>query len=127
MGDNYCDDQNNNAECNFDDGDCCDNDFNGWVQFCSVCACLETSTTTTSTTLSTSFTHTTTSSTASTVSPFICGDNLSGPSGLITSPNSPNDYPHNARCLWQITCKKEEKVEVTFNSFDVEFNQDNCQ
>merc|ERR1711881_252261 len=39
QGDNYCDDGNNNAGCEWDGGDCCGNDVN--TQYCSVCACLD--------------------------------------------------------------------------------------
>ena len=36
IGDDYCDDGNNNAACNFDGGDCCDNSTPGWDSYCSV-------------------------------------------------------------------------------------------
>ena len=36
IGDNYCDDQNNNAACQFDGGDCCNNSNSGWNNYCSV-------------------------------------------------------------------------------------------
>merc|ERR1712214_127915 len=39
QGDNFCDDENNNAECAFDGGDCCGDDVN--TQYCSACECLE--------------------------------------------------------------------------------------
>merc|ERR1712021_244340 len=40
--DNYCDDQNNNPECDFDGGDCCqDEAAEGWNQYCNDCLCLE--------------------------------------------------------------------------------------
>ena len=35
QGDGYCDDDNNNAGCNWDDGDCCGDDVN--TQWCNVC------------------------------------------------------------------------------------------
>ena len=34
--DQWCDDENNNPSCNFDGGACCDNNYSGWDQFCSV-------------------------------------------------------------------------------------------
>ena len=40
-GDNFCDDENNNPECGFDGGDCCDNAGEGWNNYCSLCECLE--------------------------------------------------------------------------------------
>ena len=39
VGDNFCDDENNNAECGFDGGDCCGDDVN--TQYCNACECLE--------------------------------------------------------------------------------------
>ena len=35
--DNYCDDINNNAACNYDGGDCCGPNVNTW--YCSDCSC----------------------------------------------------------------------------------------
>ena len=32
--DNFCDDENNNAECNWDGGACCNNPFNQWKNYC---------------------------------------------------------------------------------------------
>ena len=39
IGDAYCDDINNNMDCNYDGGDCCGCDVNS--QYCSVCECLD--------------------------------------------------------------------------------------
>ena len=38
-GDMYCDDINNNMDCNYDGGDCCGCNVN--TQYCSVCGCLD--------------------------------------------------------------------------------------
>merc|ERR1711997_796529 len=42
VGDNYCDDENNNALCGFDGGDCCQGDAakGGWDNYCNECTCL---------------------------------------------------------------------------------------
>ena len=40
VGDGYCDDVNNNAACNWDGGDCCNNDKSYWKKYCSECQCL---------------------------------------------------------------------------------------
>ena len=40
-GDTYCDDENNNAGCDWDGGDCCNNDNPDWDDFCDECACKE--------------------------------------------------------------------------------------
>ena len=45
IGDNYCDDQNNVAECQYDGGDCCGDNVD--TTYCSACECLEQTTTTT--------------------------------------------------------------------------------
>ena len=39
QGDNYCDDENNNANCDYDGGDCCRNNVN--TTFCTQCQCLD--------------------------------------------------------------------------------------
>ena len=39
VSDNYCDDGNNNQECNYDGGDCCGSNVN--TEYCTVCQCLE--------------------------------------------------------------------------------------
>ena len=36
QGDQICDDENNNAECNWDGGDCCNNVFPLWNIWCTV-------------------------------------------------------------------------------------------
>merc|ERR1711997_41052 len=37
--DQWCDDENNNAECNYDGGACCNNTFGGWDTYCTDCEC----------------------------------------------------------------------------------------
>jgi len=41
QADGYCDDENNNAACNFDGGDCCNNNNFGWNDYCFDCECLD--------------------------------------------------------------------------------------
>merc|ERR1712110_883102 len=44
IDDGYCDDGNNNKECQFDGGDCCQNPaeaVDGWDQYCTKCECLD--------------------------------------------------------------------------------------
>jgi len=38
--DNYCDDENNTPECNYDGGDCCTRKIHDWTEFCSDCQCI---------------------------------------------------------------------------------------
>ena len=37
IGDGYCDDFNNKAECKYDYADCCDNTSPGWDKYCDDC------------------------------------------------------------------------------------------
>ena len=39
VGNGYCDDENNDAGYNFDNGDCCGSNVN--TDYCSLCLCLE--------------------------------------------------------------------------------------
>ena len=39
IGDGHCDDDNNNAGCSYDGGDCCGDDVS--MSYCSVCQCLD--------------------------------------------------------------------------------------
>ena len=39
--DQYCDDENNNADCNWDGGACCGNNASGWDNWCADCECLD--------------------------------------------------------------------------------------
>ena len=41
IGDGSCDDENNNVGCQFDGGDCCENDYYSWDDYCDDCHCLE--------------------------------------------------------------------------------------
>ena len=50
IGDSYCDDNNNNLECNYDGGDCCGPNVN--TDYCTECLCLDDVTTLTPTTSS---------------------------------------------------------------------------
>ena len=43
VADGYCDDVTNNAECNYDGGDCCLDPVN--TQYCSECICIDDGTT----------------------------------------------------------------------------------
>merc|ERR1719491_801115 len=39
--DQWCDDENNNADCNWDGGACCFNEAQGWNDYCTDCECLD--------------------------------------------------------------------------------------
>ena len=42
VGDGQCDDDNNNADCGYDGGDCCPGDTppSGWNDYCTDCTCI---------------------------------------------------------------------------------------
>nr|XP_015204236.1 PREDICTED: CUB and sushi domain-containing protein 2 isoform X1 [Lepisosteus oculatus] len=55
----------------------------------------------------------------------MCGGQLRGPTGLITSPNFPVQYDNNANCTWVITASDLTKViKLTFEEFDLERGYD---
>ena len=57
-----------------------------------------------------------------------CGGHLQGGSGEITSPNFPNEYFHNSKCIWTITVPEGKSVRLTFVQFNVEgdLNRQRC-
>ena len=82
--DSFCDDENNNADCNWDGGDCCNNSMNGWDDYCIVCQCLDPS---------------------ENPPPPVCGGIVSESSGTIQSPGWPENYPAgDFFCNWSIVC-----------------------
>ncbi|KAK6490308.1 cubilin [Huso huso] len=54
-----------------------------------------------------------------------CGETLTGPTGTITSPGHPTNYPHGANCTWYISVVPGHIVRLTFTSFNMEFHH-NC-
>ncbi|XP_043915904.1 CUB and sushi domain-containing protein 1-like [Protopterus annectens] len=49
-----------------------------------------------------------------------CGGNLTGPAGVILSPQFPEPYPHGKECDWKITVSPDYVIALTFNSFNIE-------
>lgn len=47
--------------------------------------------------------------------PAPCGGNLTGPSGLILSPEYPEPYPHGRECDWTVTVTQDYIISLTFN------------
>ena len=108
VGNQVCNDETNNSECNFDGGDCCSNlemVANGFcndetntascfydggdccinvkTDYCSNCSCLM---------------------------------------GAIASPGYPVQYDNDIDLTWIIEVAREELIEIRFQSFDVEFD-----
>lgn len=49
----------------------------------------------------------------------ICGGEVKQDSGLIQSPNYPDDYQSNKACVWRITVEEGFNVGLSFQSFEV--------
>ncbi|XP_017162838.1 CUB and sushi domain-containing protein 2 [Poecilia reticulata] len=53
-----------------------------------------------------------------------CGGNLTGPSGLILSPDYPEPYPHGRECDWRVTVTPDYVISLSFNHFSLEPSYD---
>lgn len=53
-----------------------------------------------------------------------CGDTLTSPSGSITSPGHPNNYPHGVNCTWYIRVIPGNLIRLSFDSFNLEYHVD---
>ena len=50
---------------------------------------------------------------------------MTGSSGMITSPNYPNDYPHGRQCTWTITAPQGNQILLNVTDFAMEYHA-NC-
>nr|VZI15896.1 unnamed protein product [Spirometra erinaceieuropaei] len=53
-----------------------------------------------------------------------CGDYIKADNGNISSPDYPNNYPPNSKCIWRIEVPVGFSVLLTFESFDLEEETD---
>ncbi|XP_037683717.1 CUB and sushi domain-containing protein 2 isoform X4 [Choloepus didactylus] len=51
---------------------------------------------------------------------FSCFFNFTSPSGIVLSPNYPEDYGNHLHCVWLILARPESRVHLAFNDIDVE-------
>uniref|UniRef100_A0A452HNP9 Uncharacterized protein n=1 Tax=Gopherus agassizii TaxID=38772 RepID=A0A452HNP9_9SAUR len=49
-----------------------------------------------------------------------CFFNFTTPSGIVLSPNYPEEYGSSLHCVWLIIAKPESRIHLAFNDFDVE-------
>ncbi|CAG5136891.1 unnamed protein product, partial [Candidula unifasciata] len=56
---------------------------------------------------------------------YSCGGHLYDSTGVITSPNYPNPYPHRRECQWVITVPTGNSIQLTVTNFDLE-GHENC-
>ncbi|KAL3836256.1 hypothetical protein ACJMK2_021695 [Sinanodonta woodiana] len=55
----------------------------------------------------------------------LCGSELTASTGVITSPNFPNNYPHQRECVWTIVAPFGNQILLNITDFEVE-NHLNC-
>ncbi|KPP78873.1 hypothetical protein Z043_101591 [Scleropages formosus] len=53
-----------------------------------------------------------------------CGGTLRGQSGVITSPNYPQDYNNNADCTWTVLAEPGDTIALVFTDFQLEDDYD---
>ncbi|KAI4818313.1 hypothetical protein KUCAC02_011657, partial [Chaenocephalus aceratus] len=53
-----------------------------------------------------------------------CGGNLTGPAGLILSPDYPEPYPHGRECDWTVSVTQDYVIALSFNQFSLEPSYD---
>ncbi|KAG7254956.1 hypothetical protein CRUP_020738 [Coryphaenoides rupestris] len=53
-----------------------------------------------------------------------CGGNLTGPGGLILSPEYPEPYPHGRECDWTVSVTPDYVIALNFNQFSLEPSYD---
>ncbi|OWK58649.1 CUB and sushi domain-containing protein 1 [Lonchura striata] len=51
---------------------------------------------------------------------FSCFFNFTSPSGIVLSPNYPEEYGSSLHCVWLIIANPESRIHLAFNDFDVE-------
>ncbi|ELW48605.1 CUB and sushi domain-containing protein 3, partial [Tupaia chinensis] len=51
---------------------------------------------------------------------FSCFFNFTSPSGVVLSPNYPDDYGNHLHCVWLILARPESRIHLAFNDIDVE-------
>ena len=56
----------------------------------------------------------------------VCGGHLSGDSGSFTSPEYPDKYPSDKKCVWIISVSRGKTIELSFEDFQTE-NDGSCK
>ncbi|GCB63420.1 hypothetical protein scyTo_0000154 [Scyliorhinus torazame] len=51
---------------------------------------------------------------------FSCFFNFTAPSGIVLSPNYPEEYGNNMNCVWLIIAEPASRIHLIFNDFDIE-------
>lgn len=53
-----------------------------------------------------------------------CGGTMRGSSGVVSSPNFPNEYHNNADCTWTIVAEPGDTISLIFTDFHMEEKYD---
>lgn len=48
---------------------------------------------------------------------------MTTPSGTLTSPNYPGNYPHRRVCIWHIEVEEDRRISLTITDLDLEHNE----
>jgi hypothetical protein len=134
VGNGFCNDETNIAECEYDGGDCCVENVN--TNFCSDCGChlIETCAAGYHPLVGNGFCNDETNVAGCydggeccvNVNRDACSDCNCLGSGVITSPGFPGDYDNNLDLTWLIQVEMVQTIEINFLSFDVEY-QASCR
>ena len=130
VGDGYCHDESNNAECSYDGGDCCGACINS--EHCTECQCLggETGNAIPNTLVGNGYCNYETNNAECNYDDGECCVNVNTENclecqclggGTITSPGYPEqNYDNNLDLYWLIQVPIGQTIEINFISFDVE-------
>ena len=129
VGNNFCNDETNNPECNYDGGDCCV--YNANTNFCFECAChfLESCAAGYHPLVGNGFCNDETNVVGCydggeccvNVNRDSCSECNCLGGGVISSPGSPEYYNNNLDLTWLIQVQIGQSIEINFLYFDVEY------
>ena len=128
IGNGYCNDETNNAECNYDGGDCCGTCV--VTQYCSDCQCLgEVTGNGLRNALGNGYCDDETNNEdcnydggdccLSSPNTDLCSDCACSTTGVITSPGYPGNYANNLDVSWHIQVPSGKLIGINFISFGV--------
>ena len=101
VGNGFCNDEANNIQCRYDNGDCCGSISS--LELCSECICYM-------------------PETCVLLESQECEMTFSDPSGVIISPGFPTRYKNHIDWTWLIQFPLENFIEIIFLSFQLEFH-----
>ena len=145
VGNGYCNDETNNADCNYDGGDCCKTHVNS--DHCSECICYHQETCAagvnprmtnvwsirpTHEWVSNGYCNDETNNAdcnydggdccLSSPKTDNCSECVCSTTGVITSPGYPIYYPNNLEVSWLIQVPSGQRIEIIFKSFIVQYH-----